>query len=272
MKISDIEKDTIVNFLNQDGYVLDFSTASFDAFTYQSIGIPLCEKYKLSKGKSLITYIKDADEDNTIKLLSDLIRHYELSLMKENDEAYHKDRAVAYKKCRSILDRVCNTTIAIAPTEILKKAFESDYISAQIDLMVKMQNENPTEAIGKAKELIESCCKTILEKERCNVDKDWDIPKLIDETFKLFGITPKQISDETKGAKSIKQILGNLKAIAQGISELRNLYGSGHGKASSFTALEPRHARLAVGSSITLAIFLWDSYERYHNNDRSLNR
>ena len=26
-----------------------------------------------------------------------------------------------------------------------------------------MQSENPTEAIGKSKELIESCCKTILE-------------------------------------------------------------------------------------------------------------
>lgn len=76
---------------------------------------------------------------------------------------------------------------------------------------------------------------------------------------------PKQISDEIKGAKSIKQVLGNLKAIAQGISELRNLYGSGHGKASTFTGLEPRHASLAVGSSITLVRFLWDSYERHRN-------
>ena len=41
---------------------------------------------------------------------------------------------------------------------------------------------------------------------------------------------PKNISDDVKGAKSIKAILGNLKAIAQGVAELRNLYGSGHGK------------------------------------------
>lgn len=48
MKLSDIEIGTIVNFLNEGGYVLDFSTADFDAFTYKSIGVPLCETYRLS--------------------------------------------------------------------------------------------------------------------------------------------------------------------------------------------------------------------------------
>ena len=80
---------------------------------------------------------------------------------------------------------------------------------------------------------------------------------------------PKDIPNEIKGAACIKAVLGNLKAIAQGITELRNLYGSGHGKSSSFTGLEPRHASLAVGSSVTLVRFLWDSYERYkHINNK----
>jgi hypothetical protein len=72
---------------------------------------------------------------------------------------------------------------------------------------------------------------------------------------------------DVKGAKSIKAILGNLKAIAQGVAELRNLYGSGHGKSSSYKGLESRHASLAIGSSTTLVRFLWDSYERHHNNE-----
>ena len=269
MKISNVEKGIIVKFLNQGGYVLDFTTADFDAFTYQSIGIPLCEKYKTSKGRSLTSYINEADDEHAIKLLSDLIYYYEQSSMKENDEEYHKDRIINYKKCRNILDRIHNTSVTTAATEPLKEVFNSDYISSQIDLMVKMQEDNPTEAIGKSKELIESCCKTILEREGYRIEKDWDVPRLVDETFKLFSIMPKQISDDIKGAKSIKQVLGNLKAIAQGISELRNLYGSGHGKSSSFTGLEPRHASLAVGSSVTLVRFLWDSYERYkHINNK----
>lgn len=263
MSISNIEIGVFLNFLNRGGYVLDFSTVDFDTFTHESIGVPLCETYKMSKGKSLVAYVKQASQRDIIKLFNDLILHYELSPQKESDEQYNKQYAIAYGKCRSILDRINATTIADVGATKLKELFNSDYISAQIDLMVKMQDENPTEAIGKAKELIESCCKTILEKEGCIIDMDWDMPRLVDETFKYFGIMPKQLSDEIKGAKSIKQVLGNLKAIAQGIAELRNLYGNGHGKASSFTGLEPRHASLAVGSSITLTRFLWDSYERH---------
>lgn len=265
MKITDIEIGTIVNFLNQGGYVLDFSTADFDAFTYNSIGEPLCSTYGLSKGKSLIAYISKAKYEDKIKLLNDLIRHYELSPMKENDEEYHKDRAIAYKKCRNILDKAGGVMVMASTAETLKKAFDSEYISAQIDLMLNMKDENPTEAIGKAKELIESCCKTILEFEGCTIEKDWEVPRLVDETFKHFQIMPKNISDEIKGAKSIKSILGNLKAIAQGVAELRNLYGSGHGKSSSYKGLESRHASLAIGSSTTLVHFLWDSYERHKN-------
>lgn len=53
----------------------------------------------------------------------------------------------------------------------LKEKFSSTYLSAQIDLMLKMQSENPTEAIGKAKELVESCCKTVLDENGI----EWDI-------------------------------------------------------------------------------------------------
>lgn len=170
MRISGTEKGFMVNFLNQDGYVLDFTTTEFHVFTLKSIGIPLCEKYKASKGKSLISYIHEADEENVIKLLCDLIKHYEQSKQKENDETYNKGRISAYLECRYIINRACNTTHITAITEDLKKKFDSDYTSDQINLMVKIKDENPTEAIGKAKELIESCCKTILELEKCTIN------------------------------------------------------------------------------------------------------
>lgn len=263
MSLSKIEIGAFLNFFNRGGYVLDFSTVDFDTFTHESIGVPLCETYKMSKGKSLVAYVNQASQQDTIKLFNDLMTHYELSPQKENDEQYLKKYADAYVKCRAILDRINSNTIADVESVKLKEIFNSDYISSQIDLMVKMQDKNPTEAIGKAKELIESCCKTILEKEGCIIEKKWDIIRLVDETFKYFNLMPKDIPNEIKGATCIKSILGNLKAIAQGITELRNLYGSGHGKSSSFTGLEPRHASLAVGSSVTLVRFLWDSYERY---------
>lgn len=45
-------------------------------------------------------------------------------------------------------------------------------------------------------------------------------------------------------------------------------YGSGHGKPASYKGLEERHAKLAVGSSITLVEFLWCTHERTKNDTK----
>lgn len=41
-----------------------------------------------------------------------------------------------------------------------------------------------------------------------------------------------------------------------GISEIRNEYGSGHGKTSDFLALDIKYAKLIADSSITISSFL----------------
>lgn len=260
--LTPFEKNTFLRLFNRGGYILDFSTPSFDIFTMESVGVPLCEKYQLSKGKSLSAFINEADNNSIVKLLSDLLDYYELryhyEINNENPEYFP-----TYKKCRLIIDRVAAGILPVLiSAENLKEKFSSDYIAIQIDLMLKMQKDNPTEAIGKAKELIESCCITILEDQGLQPDKNWDIVKLVDETTKLLKVTPKDIPDKTPEITAIKAILGNLKAIAANVANLRNTYGSGHGKSANFKGLEERHAKLAVGSSITLVNFLWDSHDR----------
>ena len=133
--------------------------------------------------------------------------------------------------------------------------------------MLNSQSENPTESIGKAKELVESCCETILEYNGVIPNKDWKLNNLVDETMKLLEITPKHIPDTSKEANAIKAILGSLKGIATNIAIIRNAYGTGHGKSISYKGLEERHAKLAVGSSITLVNFLWDSHLRMLNKN-----
>ena len=41
---------------------------------------------------------------------------------------------------------------------------------------------DPALAIGTAKELVETCCKTILSDLRIEADKDWTLSKLVKET------------------------------------------------------------------------------------------
>lgn len=263
--LSNVEKGALVKLFNRGGYVLDFSTSNFDAFTLDSIGEALCEKYKMSKGRSLNAYISEACDTKATKLLLDLFEHYEFAYSNEIDG--NNEYASIYKRCKPIVERV-RTVLSNSslPVENLKESFSNEYISSQIDIMVRMQSENPTEAIGKSKELIESCCKTILEQNQTTIDKRWDITRLVDETVKLLRITPKNIPDTAPESIAIKGLLQNLKIISQNIATIRNAYGSGHGKSASYKGLEERHAKLAVGSSITLVNFLWDSHERQNLN------
>lgn len=266
MGISATEKAACLSFFNQEGYVLDFSTEKFNAFTLETTGVSLCHKYGLSKGKSLSKYVDEASDTDVIKLFDALFQHYELSTAIEQERASQPDRYKQYEKCRSIINsKVVSDANSLMVSQV-QPEFNSDYINSQIELMLKTQAENPTEAIGKAKEFIESCCKTILEKVDIELNPKWDVMNLVDEVFKHFDIMPRNINDDVKGATSIKQVLGSLKAIAQGIAELRNLYGSGHGKPDSYRGLEPRHAQLAVGSSITLVRFMWETYKRKSKN------
>lgn len=47
----------------------------------------------------------------------------------------------------------------------------------------------------------------------------------------------------------------------QGMAELRNLYGTGHGpSAKTNRGIQPRHARLATGVAATLASFLFETH------------
>lgn len=270
--LTKIEVVTFLKLFNRNGYVLDFSTSDFDIFTTESIGVALCNKYKMSKGKSLESFVNEASDEDVIKLLKDLLDYYEEKYEKEftqeaNEETYeyfgyNAEYARLHKKCRTYIDKILNiSTPLIANAVDLQVKFSSEYLTKQINLMMTMQNENPTDAIGKAKELIESCCKTILDNKGVAWDKNWDISKLTGETLKLLSLTPKNIPDSDPVSENIKAVLGNLRGITTKLAEIRNPYGSGHGKSASFKGLETRHAKLAVGCSITFVTFLWDTYE-----------
>ena len=133
----------------------------------------------MSKGRSLNAYINEARDSETTKLLIDLFEYYEFAFSKEIES--NSEYASIYRRCKPVVERIrtllSNSTL---PVETLKDKFSNEYISSQIDLMVRMQSENPTEAIGKSKELIESCCKTILENNKVTLDKKWDITRLVD--------------------------------------------------------------------------------------------
>jgi len=155
----------------------------------------------------------------------------------------------------------CGNSHVLESVQIINESFSSEYIKNQVDIMLSSINDNPADAIGKAKELLESCCKTILDGEDIIIENNWNVQRLAKETAKVLKLTPNDVDDHKKARDTIKQILGSLSAISSGIAELRNSYGSGHGKKSKFKGLTSRHANLAVGASVTAVRFFWDTYK-----------
>lgn len=145
--------------------------------------------------------------------------------------------------------------------QVIADYLSDEYVVKQINIMETAIENSPELAIGTAKELIETICQTILSERTVEINKDWDLLQLLKQTTKLLNLTPEGISDEAKAAKSIKSILGSLTTVVQGIGELRNQYGSGHGKKATFKGLTSRHAKLSVGAASTLAIFLLETHK-----------
>ena len=134
------------------------------------------------------------------------------------------------------------------------------YVAQQITRMDAAVINDPGLAIGTAKELVETCCKTILTERRIAFAKNADLPELVKLTSKELELTPGDIPDQAKASETIKRLLSNLATITQGVAELRNHYGTGHGKVATSKGLQPRHAKLAVGAASTLAVFLAETH------------
>lgn len=188
-------------------------------------------------------------------------------LLKYDGYQIYSDRKISGRECYTFRKIALEDSHIVLSTKVISQQFNSLFINSQIRIMLDSVKDNPYDAIGKAKELLESCCKTILIKKGIEPQTNWQLAKLMKITTKNLKLTPEDIDDSKKASEIIKQILGNLGSIAQGLAELRNSYGSGHGKNSRFKGLNERHANLAVGSAVTAVRLLWDTFKEQSSSD-----
>lgn len=147
----------------------------------------------------------------------------------------------------------------LADAKALAEKFDANHIGDQIRRIEASIDADPALAIGQAKELTESCFKTILGERGIEYGKE-DLPQLGKKAFKALKLVPDDIPDATKGAQTIRIMLSNLATVVQGIAEIRSLYGTGHGKDGKAKGVSSRHARLAVGAASTLVTFAFQTH------------
>lgn len=166
---------------------------------------------------------------------------------------------ISVYKCNSSSYGVRSTLQNIKKSVV---TLNSSYINTQISRMQNSIETDPDLAIGTAKEFIETISKTILNTNNIAFsEENDDLVQLVRKSLDYLKLLPDNIDKREKGIESIKRVLGNLSNIVQGMAELRNMYGTGHGKVGKTSVIQSRHAKLVVGAAITLGSFMFDTYQ-----------
>ena len=150
-------------------------------------------------------------------------------------------------------------------------ALDAAWMQREIERLENAVDRDPALAIGTAKELVESCCKSVLTKRGIGYPTSADLPALTKLVAKELALVPDDITDAARGAETIRLILRNLSALTQYLAELRGLYGSGHGRDGQHRGLQPRHARLAVGTAVAFIDFVTETYRERQFRDEADN-
>lgn len=256
------DKRVLEDFLGMgSGYVLNFSDRTFAEFVHEAVDVEIHDdKYAIhgsSKAKKLRAFW-DIESDYLVgRLLNALIDYAEETAHETTEEDKKKADL-----CRAIASRLLAGGPSLDDLKQKAQALNANHLAEQIRRMKDSVETDPSLAIGTAKELIETCCKTILAERGQEISGTPDIPTLTKATLKELNLVPEGIPNSARGADVIKRILSNLSTVGHGLAELRGLYGAGHGQHGSTTGLTTRHAKLAVGAASTLAVFLFETHEQ----------
>lgn len=241
-----IEKGALLKLFNRGGYVLDFSTNEFDVFTMESVGVALCQKYEMSKGKSLNAFCSEAEESDVIKLLSDLLEYYELNYKDKYDE---EKNVSLYQKCKTIIEREAGSVrIEVPAITCVNRDYIRD-ISARA--IRDVENGEYDSAITKSRTLLEEVFCFVIEKKDVVPSEKGDINKLYGQVKELYNMHTEPDMD-----KRINKLLSGFEKIIDAIAEMRNKNSDAHGVGQKRINISEHHARLFVNAAMTMSDFI----------------
>lgn len=135
--------------------------------------------------------------------------------------------------------------------------FDSEHVHGAWARILDRRLDDPESAITKAKSLVESVCKHIIERsEDAEYGRNDDLTVLYRKAAKALNLSPDQHTEQ-----AFKEILGGCSSVVKGLSTLRNRVGDSHGQGSRPVKPKPHHAELAVNLAGSMAAFLVATYE-----------
>lgn len=244
------------------GYVLIFSDRTFGEFVLEVVDIDIHSNEYTIHGSSKAKKFRAFWEGESDYLMGRLLKAlFDYDAEESAHEITEKNKTLA-ERCREIASRLLAGGPSLDNLKQKAVSLDANHLAEQIRRMENSVETDPSLAIGTAKELIETCCKTILSARGQENSGTPDIPTLTKAILKELNLVPEGVPNAARGADVTKRLLSNLSTVGYGLAELRGLYGTGHGQHGSISGLTSRHAKLAVGAASTLAVFLFETYEQ----------
>lgn len=130
-------------------------------------------------------------------------------------------------------------------------------VQKELNRALDSVERDPPSAITAACSIIESLCKVYIADNNLTLPSDQSIKPLWRTVQNHLGIGPQSVQTD-----DMRQILGGLASIVNGVGDLRTHAGSAHGRGNQGVQLAPKHARLAVHAAHTIVGFILETWER----------
>jgi len=215
--------------------------------------------------------------DNPLEILGKLIEtHMEFpededELFFDSGESESDPQKIFKKKLISILER-CNLSYmqggfisdgSSSPSKSLSELIKNrDIPSIETEFNRALQNVNsePREAVSAACNILESIFKVYISDENIDSPKKQDLQNVWKVVKNDLGLDPSLVEDN-----DLKRILSGIFSIVDGIGALRTHASSAHGQGRKIYTIKSRHARLAIHSAHTLALFVLETWDEKRN-------
>jgi hypothetical protein len=134
-----------------------------------------------------------------------LVEHFNDQLRRDGWALFQEEKIAGRPRfvARQIKD---STPRSVSRARTVADALDAGSMQKQIERLENAVDHDPALAIGTAKELVETCCKSILTKLNVSFSRGADLPELTKLVAKELQLVSDGISDSAKGAEIIRLV------------------------------------------------------------------
>lgn len=223
-----------------------------------------------SKHAKALAWLRRSNKDeevNPMEVLGQIIEGYMEEERPAPIESWDKDKWEKIDRLKKALAKANlsyqqggkiigahSTPVISLEQHIRKRNIES--VNLEFDRAIANIEANPREAVSAACNILESVFKVYIEENRLEMPKKKDLKPTWAVVRDSLNFNPASVED-----RDLKEILSSLAGVVGGVGALRTHASSAHGAGKKVYRVAPRHARLAVHSAHTIALFVLESWE-----------